>query len=222
MKPDWDDLGEKYEKSKKVLIGDVDCTVETNKKLCEDHGVKGYPTIKYYTPGDRAGEVYEGERDLKSLKAHAEEKLVPMCSPAKLELCDDEKKAQIVKFQAMSAADLDKLIETESAKIKEAEKAQGIVENYALGVVNTFCAAAGASVVTNPIDVVKTRLQVAGANPEIFGYTGFIDCFVKLVKAEGLAALFAGVSGRFKYLGPGFAIWLPTYDLLKRLYLGKQ
>ena len=45
-----------------------------------------------------------------------------MCSPAKLELCDDEKKAQIVKFQAMSAADLDKLIETESAKIKEAEK----------------------------------------------------------------------------------------------------
>ena len=38
MKPDWDDLGETFENSKKVLIGDVDCTVEGNKQLCEEQG----------------------------------------------------------------------------------------------------------------------------------------------------------------------------------------
>ena len=88
--------------------------------------------------------------------------------------------------------------------------------------VNTFLAAAGASIATNPIDVVKTRLQVAGANESLFQYNGIVDCFVKLLKAEGPLALFAGATGRFMYLGPGFAIWLPTYDLLKRFYLSKS
>jgi predicted phage tail protein len=119
MKPDWDSLMEEYKGHESKLIADVDCTA-AGKPLCDSNGVKGFPTIKYGDPADL--QDYKGGRDLKSLKAHAEEKLVPMCSPAKLELCDDEKKAQIVKFQAMSAADLDKLIETESAKIKEAEK----------------------------------------------------------------------------------------------------
>ena len=119
MKPDWDSLMEEYKGHESKLIADVDCT-SAGKPLCDSNGVKGFPTIKYGDPADL--QDYKGGRDLKSLKAHAEEKLVPMCSPAKLELCDDEKKAQIVKFQAMSAADLDKLIETESAKIKEAEK----------------------------------------------------------------------------------------------------
>ena len=119
MKPDWDSLMEEYKGHESKLIADVDCTA-AGKPLCDSNGVKGFPTIKYGDPSDL--QDYKGGRDLKSLKAHAEEKLVPMCSPAKLELCDDEKKAQITKFQAMSAADLDKLIETESAKIKEAEK----------------------------------------------------------------------------------------------------
>ena len=108
-------------------------------------------------------------------------------------------------------------------KIKEAEVSNGVDPNaYALGVLNTFAAAAGASFATNPIDVVKTRLQVSGANPGLFDYKGPVDCFVKLLRAEGPMALFAGCVGRFMYLGPGFAIWLPTYDLMKRLYKGNS
>ena len=40
------DGGDEYENSKKVLIGDVDCTVEANKQLCEDQAVEGYPTAR--------------------------------------------------------------------------------------------------------------------------------------------------------------------------------
>ena len=76
-----------------------------------------------------------------------------------------------------------------------------------------------AETITMPIDVVKTRLQVAGANPDVFSYRGPIDCLAKLIRAEGPAALFAGLVGRFLYAGPGFAIFLPTYDVLKRLAL---
>lgn len=47
MKPDWDDLGETFENSKKVIIGDVDCTADSGKSICEKYGVQGYPTLKF-------------------------------------------------------------------------------------------------------------------------------------------------------------------------------
>ena len=34
MKPDWDSLGSEYADSKKVVIGDVDCTSITLPKKC--------------------------------------------------------------------------------------------------------------------------------------------------------------------------------------------
>jgi len=123
MKPDWDELGEEFENSKKTLIGDVDCTAKGNEQLCQDQGVKGYPTIKYYVPGGpREGETYEGERDLKALKKFAKA-LGPACGPKHLTKCTDEQKAQLEVFQATPAAELDGKIAEISAEIAAAEKA---------------------------------------------------------------------------------------------------
>merc|ERR1711939_317316 len=63
----------------------------------------------------------KGGRTLKDLKKHAEEKLGPSCGPDNLDLCDDEKKAAIEKFQAMSGADLDSFIEESQKKMETAE-----------------------------------------------------------------------------------------------------
>uniref|UniRef100_A0A7S2HFI6 Thioredoxin domain-containing protein n=1 Tax=Helicotheca tamesis TaxID=374047 RepID=A0A7S2HFI6_9STRA len=114
MKPDWDSLMEEYSGSATALVADVDCTTE-GKDLCSEHGVRGYPTIKYGDPS--ALEDYKGGRDLASLKKFAAENLKPMCSPANIDLCDDAKKAEIEKFMAMDDADLD-------ASIKEKEALQ--------------------------------------------------------------------------------------------------
>lgn len=121
MKPDWDELGETFENSKKVLIGDVDCTEEGNKQLCEEQGVKGYPTIKYYTPGDRVGEVYEGGRDLASLKAFVKT-LGPPCGPAHPKRCTDEQKVMLDEFLAQSADSLAKQAEEATEKLATAKK----------------------------------------------------------------------------------------------------
>ena len=108
-------------------------------------------------------------------------------------------------------------------RCKDAEDALGVESSgYAIGVANTFASAAVAAAATNPIDVIKTRLQVAGANPEVFDYRGPLDCLVKLLRAEGPSALFAGLVGRFMYTGPAFALFLPTYDLLKGLYVSSS
>jgi len=118
MKPAWDKLMAEYKDSKDVLIGDADCTAE-GKSLCEEIGVQGYPTIKFGDPS--ALEDYQGGRDFDSLKKHAEEKLKPSCSPSNLQLCDEVKKAEITKLQAMSTGDLDTAITTKEKEIADAE-----------------------------------------------------------------------------------------------------
>jgi len=100
-----------FKDSKSVVIADVDCTTG-GKDLCNTHGVRGYPSIKYGDPNNL--EDYKGGRTFDALKKFAEENLGPTCGPANLDLCDDEKKAEIAKFQAMSAGDL-------AASIKEKE-----------------------------------------------------------------------------------------------------
>jgi len=118
MKPDWDKLAAEYADSKTILIGDVDCTAG-GKELCNEVGVRGYPTIKTGDPNNL--EDYKGGRTLSDLKKHASENLGPSCGPANLDLCDDAKKATIEKYQAMSDADLDKFISESEATMETTE-----------------------------------------------------------------------------------------------------
>lgn len=118
MKPDWDKLMEEYKDSKSVLIADADCTAD-GKELCNEVGVRGYPTIKFGDPNNM--EDYKGGRTLKDMQKHAEENLGPSCGPDNLDLCDDEKKAEITKFAAMSVADLDAFIKEADDKMVKTE-----------------------------------------------------------------------------------------------------
>lgn len=119
MKPDWDKLMEEFAGSATQLVGDVDCTAD-GKPLCEANGVRGYPTIKWGDPS--ALEDYQGGRSFDDLKKFADENLKPVCSPTNIDLCDDEKKAEIEKLQGMELSELEAAIKTEEDKIEEAEK----------------------------------------------------------------------------------------------------
>jgi len=132
MKPAWDKLMAEYDGHASALVGDVDCTAE-GKPLCDSNGVRGFPTIKYGDPNNL--EDYQGGRDYDSLKAFADENLKPSCGPANLELCDDDKKAEIVALQALSAEELDAQITAKEKEISDAEEAfetalKGLQETY--------------------------------------------------------------------------------------------
>jgi len=118
MKPDWDKLMDKFAGSATQMVGDVDCTAE-GKPLCDSNGVKGFPTIKWGDPSDL--QSYEGGRSYDDLETFATENLKPVCSPKNIDLCDDDKKAEIAKLQAMPDADLDAAIAAEEKKEEEAE-----------------------------------------------------------------------------------------------------
>eukprot|EP00450_Noctiluca_scintillans_P009823 CAMPEP_0194487504 /NCGR_PEP_ID=MMETSP0253-20130528/7763_1 /TAXON_ID=2966 /ORGANISM="Noctiluca scintillans" /LENGTH=75 /DNA_ID=CAMNT_0039327735 /DNA_START=66 /DNA_END=289 /DNA_ORIENTATION=- len=75
MKPAWDKLGETHAGSS-VLIGDVDCTSDEGKEACTNNGVRGYPTIKYFTAETgKEGETYSGGRTFEALDEFVKEKL---------------------------------------------------------------------------------------------------------------------------------------------------
>jgi protein disulfide-isomerase A6 len=132
MKPAWDQLGDEFADSKTVVIGDVDCTVETD--LCGKLGVKGYPTVKYFT-GNPEGETYEGGRDFESLKTFAAESLGPSCSFENLDLCDEEKKAFFAEWFAKGADIVKAAVEEKDAAVKKLESdykegVKGLQEKY--------------------------------------------------------------------------------------------
>merc|ERR1719215_2520106 len=107
-----------FKDSKTALVADVDCTTG-GKSLCDQVGVRGYPSIKYGDPNNL--EDYKGGRSFDDLKKFAEENLGPTCGPDNLDLCDDEKKALIQKFQAMSSTELEAAVAEKTAAIEKLE-----------------------------------------------------------------------------------------------------
>jgi hypothetical protein len=123
MKPDWDKLTEEFAASKTGVVADVDCTKDDAKDLCSRMGVKGYPTIKYFTETTAAtGDSYEGGRSYADLKKWADENLGPSCSPSSLDLCNDEQTAEIEKYQAMDLSELEEMVESKTKAAEAAEK----------------------------------------------------------------------------------------------------
>lgn len=119
MAPDWEKLSGEWESSDVGMIAEVDCTTD-GKPLCDANGVKGFPTLKYGDPS--ALEDYQGGRSYDDLAKFAKESLKPMCSPAKIELCDDAKKAEIEKLIATSDDEINAKIALEEKKMEDAEE----------------------------------------------------------------------------------------------------
>merc|ERR1711908_141009 len=120
MKPDWDSLGAKFKDDPKVIIADVDCTAG-GKSLCDEKGVRGYPTIKYYNPPDEEGEDYKGGRDLPALKKFVETELGPGCSVDTKENCSAEQLKELETYIAMDAAEREKKLTTMKDELKAVE-----------------------------------------------------------------------------------------------------
>jgi len=97
-----------------VVVGDVDCTADDAKDLCQQYGVKGYPTIKYFTGTTGPdGEDYKGGRAFEDLNKFVAESgtFGPSCGNDHLDLCDDAQKSFLEKANAMTPAEIKEEVE---------------------------------------------------------------------------------------------------------------
>ncbi|XP_072175768.1 thioredoxin domain-containing protein 5-like [Diadema setosum] len=67
LAPTWEELAQGFQHSDIVTIAKVDCTA--HRKVCEQYGVKGYPTLKFFKDGEEV-DSYRGGRDHASLKTY--------------------------------------------------------------------------------------------------------------------------------------------------------
>ncbi|EED89001.1 predicted protein [Thalassiosira pseudonana CCMP1335] len=118
LKPDWDKLMEEFAGSSTQLIADIDCTAG-GEPLCGEHGIQGFPTLKWGDPADL--QDYEGGRSYDDLKAFADANLKPLCSVKNIDLCEPEKKTLIESYLKMDKDELQSLVEKEEEKIANAE-----------------------------------------------------------------------------------------------------
>jgi len=128
MKPAWDNLTEAYKDHEFIVIGDVDCTRGDGESLCDEVGVRGFPTIMY----GEAGELlhYKGGRDFEALDNFTKE-LKPVCSVSYPNLCSEEHKAEMDRVQKLTKEE--RAAETaEKSKEVERLKAETQVEIDAL------------------------------------------------------------------------------------------
>lgn len=69
LKPVWESLENMVRNQEsahsQLMIASVDCSKEND--LCNQEGIKGFPTLKIFQAGDSIGTEYEGPRDISSL-----------------------------------------------------------------------------------------------------------------------------------------------------------
>jgi len=95
-------------------------------------------------------------------------------------------------------------------RLKQGRELEGW-ENVAVGALTGMLT----SVMTEPLDVVKTRLMTK------MGYTSWLDAFRRTVTEEGVLALWKGTIPRMVWVAAGSAIWYSVYENA-RLYISKN
>lgn len=100
--------------------------------------------------------------------------------------------------------------------IKEGEEEGLLVEAVAGGFAGGVAAA-----VTNPLDVVKTRLQTEGVQSRAVYSSSAARTIKTIIREEGRGALWAGAKARILFHVPAAAVSWCTYETMKSLLLPK-
>ncbi|KAF6160683.1 hypothetical protein GIB67_034630 [Kingdonia uniflora] len=104
-------------------------------------------------------------------------------------------------------------------QIKEAIIEKGVMKD-GLGthVTSSFAAGFIASVASNPIDVIKTRVMNMKVEPgQAPPYSGALDCAMKTVRAEGPMALYKGFIPTISRQGPFTVVLFVTLEQVRKL-----
>ncbi|KAF5740160.1 hypothetical protein HS088_TW11G00226 [Tripterygium wilfordii] len=104
-------------------------------------------------------------------------------------------------------------------QVKEAILEKGVMaDGLGTHVTASFVAGFVASVASNPVDVIKTRVMNMKVEPgQAPPYNGALDCAMKTVKAEGLTALYKGFIPTISRQGPFTVVLFVTLEQVRKL-----
>lgn len=85
--------------------------------------------------------------------------------------------------------------------------------NLPIQLVGGFFAGAIASAITNPLDVIKTNIQVYSVRDG--GHVGIRSAFLTMYKEAGYKVFLRGLSARIMWIAPGCSITMAAYEQCK-------
>lgn len=86
------------------------------------------------------------------------------------------------------------------------------VRNFVCGYISGCLAA----IITNPIDVVKTRMQASFRDPSNHYHTT-LNSIKTIIQEDGYKGFLRGMGPRLLRIGPSSAIMISTYELSKKV-----
>ena len=88
------------------------------------------------------------------------------------------------------------------------------------GLPTQFCSAFGAgffmATTVAPFDMVRTKLM--NQPPDVKQYTGFVDCFMKIISKNGITGLYAGFVPIWARFAPTTCLQLIIFEQVKPLF----
>ena len=123
MMDKWQQLGEQYDDSKKVLIGVLDCA--GLQKLCTAHNVTSHPHVVLYGKGQLEGTAFFGTPDSLLIELSdlqdAAKALVAECDARALDTCSKTQRAELAPFFEMAPETLMKKLRLLQAEFNESK-----------------------------------------------------------------------------------------------------
>lgn len=92
---------------------------------------------------------------------------------------------------------------------------EGIWVSFASGAISGTSAA----LITSPFDVLKTRRQALIMSPTSYPMTKTIPLFLQIIRREGTAALFAGITPRIVKIAPACGIMISCFEVTSLLLM---
>ncbi|GAB9473345.1 hypothetical protein Gpo141_00010498 [Globisporangium polare] len=111
------------------------------------------------------------------------------------------------------------LYEKNKAVAQEYLKVEHLPSLYTL--TGAALAGATASFVTNPLDLIKLRLQIQrayAAEANAVAYTGIVDGLSQVIRKEGVLALYKGAGARVAFHAPSTAITMSLFESCRRFF----
>lgn len=92
-------------------------------------------------------------------------------------------------------------------------------ENFAMGALAAACTVT----IMIPLDTIKTRIVTQAANPHaLVHYKGVADCFLRIMREEGLSTFYKPLPPRLASVVPMIGIQFGVYEAMKRCVVVEQ
>eukprot|EP01114_Cavostelium_apophysatum_P021819 TRINITY_DN7711_c0_g1_i1.p1 TRINITY_DN7711_c0_g1~~TRINITY_DN7711_c0_g1_i1.p1 ORF type:complete len:317 (-),score=55.65 TRINITY_DN7711_c0_g1_i1:628-1578(-) len=91
-------------------------------------------------------------------------------------------------------------------------------DNISTHIVASMIAGFNAAVITSPVDVIKSRIMNDKTTEGAPKYKNTYDCFVKIIRSEGLIGLYKGFFPNWMRIGPHTIITFLVYEELRKVF----